>query len=379
MRMIKIAILIFFVLQLSLSFGEDSKKDSRYIPMDLKPLKISIPLLPGFGTNAWINGNPEVLNNLKGKVVMIDFWEYTCVNCLLTMPYVNTWYNRYSDKGLVIIGVHSPEYVFGRERENIVSAVRKFGIKYPVVMDNDYIFWNIFENKYWPSKYIFDQNGILRYVSIGEGNYGNTETMIQKLLWEINSNKTLPEIMDPIRNSDRKGAVCYLITPETYLGYNRGEIGNTGGYNLDSHAKYTQPKSIEIDTFYLSGRWDAEPDYVRFTGSPGLGRVLMNYIAAEVNVVIKPENETNFKVYVYQDGKPVPLSDRGSDINVEKNGKTYILINEARMYQIIKNNIFGRHILTLESSISSFAVYEFSFVTTCKTPADLAVDNLIKI
>ncbi len=378
MKVLKLPIILFIISFGMLSYGKNKTNDSRYDPEDLFSNKISMPILPNFETNAWINGSPEVLSNLKGKVVMIDFWEYTSINFIRTIPYMKEWYKRYSDKGLMIIGVHTPEFSFGEERENIVNAVREMGILYPVVMDNDYIFWYIFRNHAWPAKYIFDKNGILRYISYGERNYGNVETMIQKLLQEKDPKVDLPEIMEPIRNADKEGAICYRITPVTYLGYSRGIIGNADGFIKDDTANYKQPNKVLPDNFYLHGKWDARYDSVKFSGSPGSGKLIMNYIAAEANLVIKPAGETNFKVYIYQDAKPVDIDDRGEDIKTESNGKTYILIDEARMYKITKNSNLKRHILTLEPGSDSFTAYVFSFVTVCKSRTDIALDELIK-
>ncbi len=343
---------------------------------------IVMPPLPNLPAKDWFNVSPDSGLNLKGKVVLIDFWDYTCVNCIRTLPYIEEWYKRYRKDGLVIIGVHSPEFSFARKRANVARAIEKFGITYPVVLDNKYEIWDRFGNQYWPSKYLFDKNGILRYLHFGEGNYGNFEASIQKLLKEINPDVALPPLMAPIRPTDAPGAVCYRTTPETYLGYERGRIGNKMGYKKDTSATYTLPYKMEKDRFYLQGKWDATLQYVKYAGTAGAGKILIDYIAAQANLVLNPDiqgalaagtaNSTSTdrggRLYVYQDGKPVPPENRGRDIKVGKDGRTYVEVTQPRMYYLINNKEYGRHILALEPSSDSFAAYAFTFGTACEEP-----------
>jgi thiol-disulfide isomerase/thioredoxin len=345
---------------------------------DLKSKNIKMPTLPGMGAADWFNTGDTL--NLKGKIVLVDFWDYTCVNCIRTLPYLEEWHRRYKDDGLVILGVHSPEFAFAKKRGNVAEAIKRFGIMYPVVMDNDFKIWDLFGNQYWPAKYIFDTKGTLRFVHFGEGDYGSFEAVIQKLLKEADSGLKLPSIMQPIRATDVPGAVCFLTTPETYLGYERGSIGNKGGSHNDEIASYSQPDEIGKDKFYLVGRWDIERQYARCLGSGDLkdplhggDKLIMNYVAAEVNLVVKPMPLTDslsqvpFRVYVYQDGKPVRKEDWSIDLQSDSAGKTYISVDAARMYYLVKNREYGRHILTLVPTSDEFAAYAFTFVTACET------------
>lgn len=340
-----------------------------------------MPTLPSIEAMHWFNTGDTL--NLKGKVVLVDFWDYTCVNCIRTLPYLKEWYGRYKDAGLVILGVHSPEFEFAKKRENVMAAIQKFEIDYPVVMDNEFKIWDRFGNQYWPAKYLFDKGGTLRYIHFGEGGYGEFETMVQKLLEEANPDAKLPAVMEPIRATDVPGAVCYLTTPETYLGYARGSIGNKEGYSHNETVSYSEPGSIDKDKFYLVGKWDIEQQFVRYVGGDGLGdsissrgKLIINYIAAEANLVIRPDFNSNpgrhdpFRVYVYQDGKPVAKEDWSSDLRGDSDGRTYVTVDAARMYYIIKNKNYGRHILTLQTTSDEFAAYAFTFVTACQTPSN---------
>jgi len=337
---------------------------------DLKDKNIKMPSLPDVESKYWFNTGDTL--NLRGKVVLVDFWDYTCVNCIRTLPYLKEWYSRYKDDGLVILGVHSPEFEFAKKRENVVEALNKFGLNYPIVMDNDFKIWTLFSNQFWPAKYLFGVDGTLRYVHFGEGGYGNFEEAIQKLLKEANPGMKLPTIMEPIRATDVPGAVCYRTTPETYLGYDRGSIGNEEGYSHDEIVFYAEPNKIENDKFYLVGKWEIAPQFVRYAGTANSGKLIMNYTAAEVNLVIKPSTGTDmvyhdpFKVYIYQDGEPVSKEDRSEDMRSDSDGSTYIMVDAARMYYIVKNKSYGRHILTLKPASAAFAAYAFTFVTACE-------------
>lgn len=339
--------------------------------MDLKGNQIPMPRIPLFERMFWFNAEPEVVTKLKGKVVLVDFWEYTCVNCVRTLPYIKAWNERYADKGLIILGVHTPEFEFGKKRENVARAVNDFDLRYPIVMDNDYTIWRIFGNRYWPAKYLIDKDGILRYHHFGEGNYEETEYVIQRLLKEVNPNVELPPTMKPIRATDQPGAACYRVTPETYLGFERGHIGNKEGYREKEVVEYRDPGKYKEDTYYLVGRWWNGPENVRLSSlQDESGSIIINYIAAELNLVIHPEQERDFKVYVEQDGRQLTDENKGVDIKIQPDGRTYLLIDQPRMYSLVKNRKFGRYILKVSSNSNGFGAYAFTFVSSCEaTPA----------
>ncbi|HYL96549.1 MAG TPA: redoxin domain-containing protein, partial [Terriglobales bacterium] len=209
----------------------------------------------------WLNSPPLSLRQLRGRVVLIDFWDYTCVNCLRTLPYIQAWHERYRDKGLTVIGVHTPEFTFAQYESNVERAVRDLGLTYPVVIDSNYELWKAFANRYWPTKYLLDGEGYLRYAHFGEGAYGDTEQAMQELLREINPRLELPPIMEPVRETDRPGAVCFQPSPELYLGHRRGRIGNNNGFREDEIADYSLPGKLEEGQFYAQGRWASTAEY----------------------------------------------------------------------------------------------------------------------
>src|ERR1043166_9433641 len=172
----------------------------------------------------WLNSPPLSFRQLRGRAVLVDFWDYTCVNCIRTLPYVKAWHERYKDVGLTVIGVHTPEFTFAQYESNVERGVRDFGLTYPIVIDSNYEIWKAFANRGWPSKFLLDKEGYLRYAHVGEGNYRECEEVIQELLREIDPDVLLPELMAPVREEDILGAICYPPTPELYLGHRRGRI-----------------------------------------------------------------------------------------------------------------------------------------------------------
>jgi thiol-disulfide isomerase/thioredoxin len=334
------------------------------------PVEPPGPQAPEFPAGLeWLNSPPLTVAALRGKVFLVDFWEYTCVNCLRTLPYLRAWHERYAEKGLVIVGVHTPEFAFARESQNVARAVKTLGLKYPVANDRDYKVWNSYGNRYWPAKFLFDAQGRLRYVHFGEGAYGDTEQRIQTLLREAKSDLSLPPLMEPVRGEDRPGAVCYPVTPELYAGHLRGLIGNADGFRKDQTATYKDPGKYQDGSLYLSGVWHSGPEGLRHGRATPAPKdyVALRYHALEVNCVLKPERGKPVKVVVTQDGKPVRPADRGDDLRAGTGGETYLLVEEPRMYRIIKNAAFGSYDLKLACAQEGLGVYAFTFVS-CVTP-----------
>ena len=210
---------------------------------------------PNFqGIAAWIDtpgGAPLTIRSLRGKVVLVDFWTYSCINCQRSLPHVEAWYQRYSADGLVVVGVHTPEFAFEHVVSNVRSAVQQFGITYPVAVDNDYDTWNAYDNEYWPADYLIDASGEVRYESFGEGQYGQTEAAIRQLLVAANPHLKLPSATDVPDLTPTE-----LISPETYLGYSRLQyLAGTSAIQDDAPAKYAFPSSIEAGEYGLSGTW----------------------------------------------------------------------------------------------------------------------------
>lgn len=317
----------------------------------------------------WINSEPLTMKELKGKVVLVDIWDYTCVNCIRTLPYIKAWHSRYADKGLVIIGVHAPEFEFARDRANVEKAVEDFDIRYPVVMDNGYEIWTSYANMYWPRKYLIDARGYIRYDHAGEGGYEETEKKIQELLAEIDPTLEFPEPTPDTSSRSARGKVCYPMTPELYLGYERGRIGNSEGYKPNRVVEYSAPEKLVDGFIYARGAWRNGSEamiHARRTSEPS-DYIAIRYHAIEVNAVIKPEKGESYKVWVKQDDRWVDSDDVGADLRFDEEGRSYLEITEPRMYRIIENANYGTHELHLYSTSDGFGIYAFTF-GACTTP-----------
>ena len=330
-------------------------------------VKIEAPPLPQ-GLK-WHNSAPLTMQELKGKVVLLDFWEYTCINCIRTFPYLKTWHDKYKDKGLVILGVHTPEFQFAKVETNVVRAVKQFELKHPIVVDSDYQVWQAYGNRYWPAKYLIDKDGFVRYFHFGEGSYQSTEAQIQKLLREVNPNVELPSLGDVVRGADKPGAVCYPVTPELYLGYERGghanTLGNPEGYQPGRLVTFRDPSKWEDGKVYAHGAWRNEAEALVSTRrlSAPADYIAIRYHSLEVNSVLRPENGKPLRVYVFQDGKPLARTDKGDDIKYDPKGRSYLVLNEPRMYHLVKNAKFGQRTLKLATAEPGMGIYSFTFVS----------------
>jgi len=239
--------------------------------------------------NGYINTEPVTLADLKGKVVLVDFWTYSCINCIRTIPYLNAWQEKYADQGLVIVGVHTPEFEFEKDYNNVRAAVDKFGIKYPVVQDNEKGTWQAYENQYWPRKYLIDDEGYIRYDHIGEGAYAETEKVIQSLLTEraaaAGQNVTINGSIS--RPENAQSVDFYRInTPELYFGYSfaRAQLGNPEGFKPGQVVKYTIPEGeLKPNAIYLEGEWKNHADSMELQSE--VGHIVLVYSAKAVNIV----------------------------------------------------------------------------------------------
>lgn len=330
--------------------------------MDIQPKQIHAPELFG---DFWFNSEPVSIRALRGSVILVDFWDYTCINCIRTLPYVREWSRKYREFGLVVVGVHTPEFKFARNPENIQRAIDRLKIEYPVVSDNDAIIWSSFQNREWPTKYLIDKDGFIRFARAGEGGYDQFERAIQALLSETGIHGEMPELVEPVRETDMPGAICYKMTGEVHAGYLRGALGNTEGYNPESTLDYADAGIYLSGRLYVDGKWISEKESVRFNGeSHEVGHITLRYEAAEVNAVINIGEGKDCKILVEQDGKWLSEKNRGSDVVLGSDGASFVLIDEGRMFNLVKNKEFGEHVLRLTASDPQFQLYAFSFVTS---------------
>lgn len=327
----------------------------------LQPRHVRAPQL---GAGQWLNtAQPLTLAGLRGQAVLVDIWEYSCVNCLRTLPYLREWHNRYASKGLTIIGVHTPEFPFGRERQQVEAAVRELDIPYPVLMDNQFETWDAFANRFWPAKYLIDAQGYIRYSSHGEGGYEAFERAIQAVLLDANPDLDLPPVMQPLRDEDREGAVCYRPTPELHAGLQRGALGNPEGYAGGVPMFYRMPEERWAGAFYVEGAWQAGDDYLSYQGQHE-GVVRLPYEAVEVNAVLTPHPDTvermihpqTVQVEIWQDDRPLAEAHLGADVYAGQ-----VQVDRPRMYHLVRNPGFEQHELTLRVKTRGFALYAFSF------------------
>jgi len=323
----------------------------------------------------WLNSPPLSLRQLRGRAVLLDFWDYTCVNCIRTLPYVQAWHERYRDKGLTVIGVHTPEFTFAQYESNVERGIREFGLTYPVVIDSNRELWKAFANRYWPTKYLLDKDGYLRYGHFGEGAYAECEQVIQELLREIDPDVLLPEAMEAVREEDHAGAVCYRASGELYLGNRRGRIGNEGGSKEDAIGDYQFNGELEENFFYANGRWASTAEY--FEAVEDAPHTLhLKYEASAVNLVMACPRASSGEVVVLQDGIPLTPRQATRDTRFREAGpnsarQSYVIVDSARMYSLVDNHEFGAHTLELQCA-TGVAAFAFTF-TSCVDPVASAL------
>lgn len=336
-------------------------------------VKIEGPRIPApnFPTaKIWINSKPLTLKQLRGKVVLIDFWDYTCINCIRTFPHLERWYRLYGPLGLVIIGVHTPEFDFAKNVNLVRDAVKRFGITYPVAIDNDGEIWDAFHNPGWPTEYLLDSKGRVVERHLGEGDYDLTEMLIQSLLKEANPSLSFKAAKYRVAEDEQQyGGACLRTTRETYLGTLRSlNISNKGGLVKDKLHVYVAPRPVPLDTAALEGPWTVHGDGIHTDASAGKSdsEVLLHYRAKSVYMVAGSDNGTPRRVYITQDGKPLAQSARGLDVKADASGKTYLELGQRRMYYVVNNRDFGKHLLTVSTTDSGVGLYSFTFGNNCE-------------
>lgn len=297
----------------------------------------------------WINSKPLTIAELKGKVVLVDFWTYTCINCIRTLPHVTSWYDKYKDKGFVVVGVHTPEFEFEKNTQNVEKAISQFGIHYPVAQDNNYATWNAYDNQYWPAEYLIDVKGNIRRYHFGEGEYDQTEKAIRILLEEKGSK--VKENMS--RVNDETPSNSQDLSPETYIGASRMQYLFPNGRVEVGKYDFKLDSSLQTNSFSLGGTWNIQKEEAL---SGKNATLIYNFFANKVYLVMRPADGGS-KVKITLDGKELTPENAGIDV---KNG--LINIDQDRLYNLVdlKGNS-GNHILKLEFLTPGTKVYAFTF------------------
>ncbi len=312
------------------------------------------------GATSWLNTSPLTPESLRGKVVLIDFWTYSCINCLRSLPYVNGWYQKYKDHGLVVIGVHSPEFAFEKDPDNVRRAVRDLGVTYPVALDSNYAIWRAFDNQYWPAHYFIDGQGHIRGHHFGEGDYPESEEMVRHLLTEAGYKNLPPGGISAEKATGVQAASdeSNMLSPETYIGYARAEhFSSPDGVLPDQPKAYAAPPKLELNQWALTGTWAVDEEKAVLQGAPG--GIVFRFHARDLHLVLGPG----------EDGKPVrfrvlfdgaePGANHGVDTDASGNG----VVREQRLYQLIRQPAgqVQRHTFTIEFQDGGVRAYAFTF------------------
>ena len=331
--------------------------------------------------SGWINTEPLTLESLQGKVVLLDFWTYTCVNCIRTLPVLKRWYDRYAEYGLVIVGVHSPEFEFEKVRENLEEAIAQYGINWPIAQDNDFATWDAYNNTAWPSKYLIDNEGVIRYSHFGEGAYVTTEQTIRELLAETGVPiQQVPKTIIPRFDRDLRATlgVFTLETRELYAGYLHNinsrapYIKNPEYFTTadDAAAFFHDPGDYANHSLYVQGLWHKGPEsltHARVTENLE-DYIGLKFYGTTVNVVVNYEGDTPIKVVATLEGQPIAEEFRGADIQYDADGKSFFRVDSPRLYRVVELPAYDGLELRLSSNSDQFRVFAFTFGSYARGP-----------
>jgi cytochrome c biogenesis protein CcdA/thiol-disulfide isomerase/thioredoxin len=312
---------------------------------------------PLIGAVEWLNSPPLTTEGLRGKVVLVDFWTYSCINCLRAIPYVRAWAEKYAAQGLVVIGIHAPEFAFEKSVSNVRKAVADLEIAYPVAIDNDYAIWRAFKNEYWPAHYFVDANGRIRHHHFGEGDYDGSERVIQQLLKESGTTMSKTELVS-IHATGAQAAPDLedTLSPETYVGYERAEhFVSPGGAIRDRRHTYTAG-TPRLNEWGLSGVWTIRGEDARLDAQDG--RIVYRFHARDLHLVLGPATiGTPVRFRITMDGAP-PGEHHGADVDAEGNG----VVDEQRLYQLVRQTGSVRdHTFEIRFLTPGVHAYAFTF------------------
>ena len=316
------------------------------------------------------NNHPITLSSLRGKVVLLYIWTYTCINSIRPMPYIDDWNQKYSNKGLVVVGVHSPEFQFEKNYANVKDAVQRFGIKYPVILDSNHGTWNAYGNNYWPRYYLIDAQGYIRYNHVGEGDYNQIEKSIRSLVAEHAALRGAKEIsFDVNPTAPIKPRSLYYVnlrqntTPEIYIGYNttRASLGNPEGFKQDQTVSYSIPSTTNFKPHivYLQGKWKNNPDNMELQNDTG--RIVLIYYAKSVNIIAGGRGGG----VVFNDegigGGAAAASESNNSLGQDLSSDGSFRIDGQRLYNLAIHNIYTTHSIVIDVKGKGFQFYTFTF------------------
>jgi len=324
--------------------------------------------LPEFPALEWLHSPPLRAAQLKGRAVLVTFWDYASVHCLRVLPYLRAWNERYAALGLTVVAVHAPEFPFAQNRERVVKAAAELDIPYAVALDPDFLAWQAFRNRFWPSTYLFDAAGALRYYHFGEGDYEACERAIQECLHEIRPEEAWPELLLPFRPEDRPGAEFLRATPQINLGVERGRIANADGARVGETSRLALPGRRDPDLVYAEGAWRHELSHLE-SAEASPASLQVRYTAVEVNLVAQAPDGETIEAEIGQDGLPLADVDRGEDARVADSGATYVAISEPRLYRLVRNHVYATRDLRLAADRPGLRVYALTFVSGAPPPA----------
>jgi thiol-disulfide isomerase/thioredoxin len=321
------------------------------------PVEGDLPSLGG--ATGWLNSAALTAAVLHGKVVLVDFWTYSCINCLRSLPYVKAWYEKYKDHGLVVLGVHAPEFAFEKDPVNVTKAVADLGVRYPVALDNAYAIWRGFDNHYWPAHYFIDANGQIRGHHFGEGDYDESEQTIRRLLTEAGyGDLPAPGMASSgLTGIQAASDEAHIQSGETYVGYRRAAgFRSPGGFVPDRDQAYAAPASLNLNQWALAGTWNVDPEKGVLRAAPG--KIVFRFSARDLHLVLGIGTKlqpVHFRVLF--DGSP-PGANHGTDSDANGEG----VVKDQRLYQLIRQtHPLGEHVFSIEFFDSGVQAYSFTF------------------
>jgi thiol-disulfide isomerase/thioredoxin len=350
----------------------------QFQPTELETSDFLAPEFPQPGEQVsgttWINSPPLTMRELRGKVVLIDFWEYTCINCIRTFPDNKKWYERYHKYGFTIIGVHDPEFDIAYPVLNVERAVRRFQLPYPIVVDDWFKIWTSYRNNTWPNRFLVDAEGVVRYHRSGEGGDADFERAIQDLLEKAHPGLKFPSSYTIPAEKNAFAPNCGIPTAEMYIGdwYGRGALENPQGYHKGKTLDYTLPGDLADGGAALAGPWKTDKNGMIYRGKnkseePGSDRLEMRYHARELYSVLNASHGKPSRLYIRQDGKYLTAANKGVDVQMDSRGRSYVEVYEPKMYYLVANPSFGEHTLSLYPTQPGLTVNSFTFGNNCQT------------